>query len=185
MRITLLAKRYAKALFGLSLENKVLEKVAIDMALVKTVVDENRELRLMLNSPVIETLKKNSILRKIFEGKIDDLSLKFILLIARKGRERYLPYISKAFSDIYKDYKNIVDVMLTTTYTTDKETKDSLLKVMAQITSKNIQLEEFIDEGLIGGFVFNIEDYQYDASVKTQLKKLRKEFSENLFVPNY
>lgn len=185
MRITLLAKRYAQALFDLSLENKVLETVAQDMALVNTVVNENRELKLMLNSPIIETLKKNSILRKIFEGKIDDLSLRFILLIARKGRERYLPYISEAFSDIYKDYKNIVDVMLTTTYTTDKETKNRLLKLMAQITSKNIELEEFIDKELIGGFVFNLEDYQYDASVKTQLKKLRKEFSKNHFIPKY
>lgn len=185
MRVTLLAKRYAQALFDLSLENKVLEKVAQDMVLVNTVVNESRELKLMLNNPVLDTLKKNNVLRKIFDGKIEDISLKFILLIARKGRERYIPYISKAFNDIYKDYKNIVDVVLTTTYKTDKEIKDRVLKLMTDITSKSIELEEVLDDDLIGGFVINLEDYQYDASVKTQLKRLRKEFSENLYIQKY
>lgn len=185
MRITLLAKRYAQALFDLSLENNVLEKVAEDMTLVNKVVSESRELRLMLNNPVLDTLKKNNVLRKIFEGKVEDLSLRFILLITRKGREKYIPYISKAFDDIYKDYKNIVNVMLTTTYKTDKEIKDRVLKLLTDITNKNIELDEVIDDELIGGFVINFEDYQYDASVKTQLKRLRKEFSKNLYLTNF
>ena len=185
MRVTLLAKRYAQALFDLSLENKVLEKVAQDMALVNTVISESRELKLMLNNPILDTLKKNNVLRKIFDGKIEDLSLRFILLIARKGREKYIPYISKAFNDIYKDHKNIVDVVLTTTYKTDKEIKDRVLKLMKDITSKSIELEEVLNDDLIGGFVINLEDYQYDASVKTQLKRLRKEFSKNLYIKNY
>lgn len=185
MRITLLAKRYAQALFDLSLENNVLEKVAEDMTLVNKVVSESRELRLMLNNPVLDTLKKNNVLRKIFEGKVEDLSLRFILLITRKGREKYIPYISKAFDDIYKDYKNIVNVILTTTYKTDKEIKDRVLKLLTDITNKNIELDEVIDDDLIGGFVINFEDYQYDASVKTQLKRLRKEFSKNLYLTNF
>ena len=185
MRVTLLAKRYAQALFDLSLEKKVLEKVAQDMALVNKVVAESRELRLMLNNPVLDTPKKNNVLRKIFEGKVEDLSLRFILLITRKGREKYIPYISKAFNDIYKDHKNIVNVTLTTTYTTDKEVKDSVLKLMTDITNKNIELDEVIDDELIGGFVINLEDYQYDASVKTQLKRLRKEFSKNLYLTKF
>lgn len=185
MRITLLAKRYAQALFDLSLENNVLEKVAEDMTLVNKVVSESRELRLMLNNPVLDTLKKNNVLRKIFEGKVEDLSLRFILLITRKGREKYIPYISKAFDDIYKDYKNIVNVILTTTYKTDKEIKDRVLKLLTDITNKNIELDEVIDDELIGGFVINFEDYQYDASVKTQLKRLRKEFSKNLYLTNF
>jgi len=185
MRVTLLAKRYAQALFDLALETKALEKVAQDMALVNKVVSESRELRLMLNNPVLDTPKKNNVLRKIFEGKVEDLSLRFILLITRKGREKYIPFISRAFNDIYKDHKNIVDVVLTTTYETDKEIKDSVLKLMTDITNKNIELEEVINDDLIGGFVINLDDYQYDASVKTQLKRLRKEFSKNLYLKNY
>ncbi|NOY50789.1 MAG: ATP synthase F1 subunit delta [Chlorobi bacterium] len=185
MRVTLLAKRYAQALFDLALETNVLEKVANDMMLVEEVVDSSKDLRLLLNNPVIDPYKKLNVLKKIFQGKIEDLSLKFLLLITRKGREKYIRYISKAFNKIYKEHKNIVDVTLTTAYKTDKAVKDSILKMLTTITDKNIDLEEVVDDGLIGGYLINLEDYQYDASVKTQLKRLRKQFSDNLYIKKY
>jgi len=185
MRVTLLAKRYARALFDLALETKKLEKVAKDMVLLEGIVRDSRELRLLLNNPVLDAHKKNKVLKKIFEGKVEELSMRFILLLTRKGREKYIPYIAKAFNDIYKDHNNIVDVTLTTAYVTDKEIKDSVLKLLKSITDKNIELEEHIDEDIIGGYLINLEDYQYDATIKTQLKRLRKEFSHNLYIKKY
>jgi len=45
----------------------------------------------------------------------------------------------------------------------------------------NIDLTEEINEDIIGGFVVNFQDYQYDASIINQLNKLKKSFSVNLF----
>ncbi|PLX05662.1 MAG: ATP synthase F1 subunit delta [Marinilabiliales bacterium] len=185
MRVTLLAKRYAQALFELALEKKILEEVSKDMILVEEVINSSKELRLLLNNPVIDAHKKTAVMEKIFKGNIEELSLKFILLIARKGREKYIPYISKAFNGIYKDYKNIVDVTFTTAYKSDKSVKDGVLKVLEKVTEKNVELQELIDEDIIGGYIFNLEDYQYDASVKTELKRMKKEFSKNLFIKKY
>lgn len=185
MRVTLLAKRYAQALFELALEGNILENVSKDMILVEEVIDENKELRLLLNNPVIDPPKKTKVLDKIFSGKLEELSLKFILLIARKGREKYIPYISKAFNSIYKEHKNIVDVTFTTAYKSDKDVKEGVLKTLEKITNKDIELQELIDDELIGGYIVNLEDYQYDASVKSQLKRMRKEFSKNLFIKKY
>jgi F-type H+-transporting ATPase subunit delta len=185
MRVTLLAKRYARALFDLALETRKLEKVAVDMVLLENTVGDIRELRLLLNNPVLDAHKKNKVLKKVFEGKIEELSMRFVLLLTRKGREKYIPYIAKAFNDIYKEHNNIVDVMLTTAYVPDKEIKDSVMNLLKGFTDKNIELEENIDEDIIGGYLLNLEDYQYDASVKTQLKRLRKEFSDNLYIKKY
>jgi F-type H+-transporting ATPase subunit delta len=185
MRVTLLAKRYAQALFDLALENNVLERTAKDMILLSTVVKENRELKLLLANPVLDSHKKINILRSIFEGKVEELSLRFFLLITRKGREKYIPFIAEAFSEIYKEHQNIVEVSFSTAYQTDEEVKNSVLKLLTKITDKNIDLTEVIDDDLIGGYLINMEDYQYDASVKSQLKRLRKEFSKNLYIKNF
>ena len=185
MRVTLLAKRYAKALFDLALETEKLEKVAGDMMLLGGIVKDSRELRLLLNNPVLDAHKKNKVLKKVFDGKVEELSMRFILLLTRKGREKYIPYIAKAFNDIYKEHNNIVDVTLTTAYVPDKEIKDSVLELLKSMTDKNIEFEENIDEDIIGGYLINLEDYQYDATVKTQLKRLRKEFSDNLYIKKY
>jgi F-type H+-transporting ATPase subunit delta len=185
MRIQLLSKRYAQALFGLALENKVLEEVNDDMLLVGSVLDENRVLRKVMANPVMDGYKKVRVLRKLFEGKIQPLTFKFLELITRKGREQYISFICKAFSEIYKEYKNIIEVQLTTAFKADEKLRKTMLAKLQSFTDKHLKVSENIDEEIIGGFKLNFEDYQYDASIKTQLKRMGKEFSKNLYVRKY
>ena len=185
MRIQLLSKRYAQAIFGLALENKILEEVKNDMLLVNSVLDENRVLRRLMANPVLDGYKKIRVLNKLFEGKVQKLSLKFLQLITRKGREQYISFICKAFIEIYKEYKNIVDVQFTTAHKIDENLRKTMLKKLQEFTEKHLEVSENIDKEIIGGFKLNFADYQYDASIKTQLKRLGKEFSKNLYVKEY
>lgn len=185
MRIQLLSKRYAQALFGLALENKVLKEVHQDLFMVGTVLNENRELRKVLANPVLDGYKKVRVLNKLFEGKVQTLTIKFLALITKKGREKYILFICKSFEEIYKEYKNIMEVQLTTAYKADAKLRDEMIKKLETFTKKHLQLSESIDEEIIGGFKLNFMDYQYDASIKTQLKRLGKEFSKNLYVKQY
>ncbi len=180
MRVNLLAKRYAQALFDLSLENKIEEKVAADMRLVGRVLAENRELRRIMANPVLQGSKKVKILNRLFGEKLSELSLRFFSLIIRKGREVYLESICLAFDDIYKDYKNVVGAELITTTKSDDKIKKLVVDKLKAITDKDIELKEIVDKGIIGGFVVRLEDYQYDASVTTQLRRLRKNYADKL-----
>ncbi len=183
MRVNLLAKRYAQAVFELAVETNNVDRIAQDMRLVYEVLDENRELRKIIDNPVIDASKKINILGKVFsgQGKISDLSIRFLRLITRKGREMYLMGICQAFDDIYLDYKNIVKAELVTAYTPDKEIRESVLAKLKTISDKDIMLNEAIDEEIIGGFIIRVEDYQLDASVIAQLKRLGKNFASNLY----
>jgi len=180
MRVNLLAKRYAQALFDLSLENKLEEKVAADMRLVGSVLEENRELRRVLANPVLHDDKKVKILNKIFESDLTELSLRFFSLLIRKRREVYLETICQAFEDIYLDFKNVVNAELTTAMGSDNKIRKEVVEKLKAITDKTIVLAENVDEEIIGGFVARLGDYQYDASVATQLRKLRKKYAEKL-----
>ncbi len=180
MRVNLLAKRYAQALFDLSLENKIEEKVAIDMRLVGRVLAENRELRRIMANPVLNGSKKVKILNRLFGEKLSELSLRFFSLIIRKGREVYLESICLAFDDIYKNYKNVVGAELLTATKSDDEIRKLVVGKLKAITDKDIELKEIVDESIIGGFVVRLGDYQYDASVTTQLRRLRKNYADKL-----
>ncbi len=180
MRVNLLAKRYAQALFDLSLENRIEEKVAADMRLVGRVLAENRELRRIMANPVLNGSKKIKILNKIFERKLNELSLRFFNLIIRKGREIYLESICLAFEDIYKDHKNVVGAELITATKSDDKIRKLIVGKLKAITDKDIELKEIVNEDIIGGFVVRLEDYQYDASVATQLRRLRKNYADKL-----
>jgi len=181
MRIKLLSKRYATAVFDLAVELNILEKVNTDLKLVGKVFSENRELRVIIANPVIDNYKKISILNSIFEGKVQELTIKFLRLITNKNREQYISPISEAFYNIYKEYKNILSVSITTAVKADAKIKDGISTKLKEATKMNIDLTEKINEDLIGGFVVNFQDYQYDASIINQLNRLKKSFSDNLF----
>ncbi len=182
MRIKILANRYAQAVFDLALEMKVLEAVEKDMRLIGKVLEENRPLRKVLANPVIDWYKKDKVLIALFRGKVNVLTEKFFRLITRKGREEYLQFICVAFDEIYKEYKNIMPITLTTAYKAEKKEKDAILEKVADVTKKILEADEKVDESLIGGFKLEFEDYQYDDSIKVQLKRLGNEFSDNLYV---
>ena len=63
------ATRYAKSLIELALERKELEKINEDVQLFKEVV-KNKDFRLLLNSPIVKTDKKQAIFDAIFGNKL-------------------------------------------------------------------------------------------------------------------
>ncbi len=182
MKSSLLAKRYAQALFDLAVEMKQLEDVAIDMLLINSVLDESRELRKVLDNPVLDDYKKVRIMDSLFGEKTQKLTLKFLHLIIKKGREGILIQTCKAFDVIYKEYMNIMPVTLTTASEINEKTKKEILDKLAQITEKKLEVTEIIDPDIIAGFKLDFEDYQYNNSVKVQLQRLAKVFSDNLYV---
>ncbi len=185
MRVKLLSKRYATAIFDLAVELNILEKVNSDLVFVKKVFAENRELRVIIANPVIDTYKKINILNDLFETRVQKLTIKFLRLITKKGREQYIPYISTSFIEIYRENKNILSVELTTALKADKEISNEIIDKLEKATKMNIDLTEKVNKDIIGGFVVNFQDYQYDASIINQLSKLKKSFSDNLFETKY
>lgn len=94
MRIKLLSKRYAKALFELAEEMKLIDKVDKDLRLVKSVFDENRQLKAVFSNPVIDAQKKINILKDLFKSHIQELTMKFLQLITKKEESNiFLLYV--------------------------------------------------------------------------------------------
>lgn len=169
-----ISKRYAKALFDFALGENKLEEVKNDIEFIANTCRDSRELQSFLKSPIIKTDKKLIILKKLFEKKISEISLMYILIITRKGRENYLELITKSFIDFYKAYKNILAVSLETAVEINEEIKKKVIKLLHEQTESKIELTDKIKEEIIGGFILSYSDYQYDASVKNQLNRLQQ-----------
>lgn len=185
MKETRVANRYAKALLELAIELNVLEKVKGDAELMSNVCKQNRDFVLMLKSPVIKEHKKLSVIKEIFIGKLDELFLRFIIVITRNHREELIPEISNQFITIYKKHKNILPANLETSVKIDAETREKIVALLHNQTNAQIELTEEVKEELIGGFIFSYEDKQYDASILKRIKNLRKEFKHNLYIKGF
>ena len=185
MDVTIISKRYAQALFDLALEMKILDRVNKDMLLVRSVTVENPEFRRLLASPIIPPGKKSQIIKGIFEKHLEKLSFRFLQLVIKKEREAYLRNIAENFTSLYKKFNNILLVELTTAQPIDDEIRREILILLKDATHKKIELKEKVEEDLIGGFVLNLDDSQYDASLRKKISRLRKDFESNLYIKGF
>jgi len=176
MSIYRVAARYAKSLIELAIETKKLEKVKADMDMFNSLCHESRPFYNFIKNPIIHNYKKLDVFKKLFENRVDELSYKFIEIITRKNREDMLPEIGKAFLHEYRIYKNIEIVDITTPVELDEGLKKDFIALSKKLAgdSKKIELQENVDENLLGGFVLRIGDKQIDDSVSSKLRDLRK-----------
>jgi len=185
MKETRIGDRYAKALFDFALEKDKVERIYEDIVSILQVCETSKEFRLFLASPIIRYDKKIAVLSDIFKSSIDIITFEYLKIITKRRRESYIQDISKQFIVLYKKYKGIVTVVIRTAVKIDDKLRNRILKVLENQTHAQIELIEEVDADLIGGFVIKMGDNQYDASLLKQIKKLRRDFDENVFIKGY
>lgn len=177
--------RYARALFELAKENKAIEEANADMALLALTCRQNRDLQVLLKSPVINAKKKISIIREIFRTKMGKIAMSFIEIIIRKRREEHLYNIAMKFGDLFREHKNIKKAVVTTISPLTDAMRKELTEVLSKQTGSSIELIEEIDPAIIGGLIVKLEGIQFDDSIRKKLQALRNEFSVNTFIREY
>ena len=180
------ASRYVKSLLGLAVEKNALEAVHNDMQLLSKICSENRAFELMLTNPIIKHDKKRDILGKLFQGKMNALTLSILDILTRKNREPLLPAIAREFHTAYNVYKGIGKASITTAIPLDAKLRGEFETIVKQLTEKKqVELTEKVDKDMIGGFVLNVGDRQIDASIKNKLKALKVNFSYNPYIKEF
>ena len=178
-----IASTYAKSLLDIAQEQGKLEEVVGDVRLFLDAIS-NRDLLLMIKSPIISADKKRSVFKAVFEGKVDNVTLMFFDLIIKKSRESALPEMGEQFLAQYKSIKNITSVSVTSATSLDEE---QMLKIKTEIVNLGwatgeIEIEEKVDPSIIGGFILEVEGKLYDASVKNKLANLKKGILDNTYI---
>ena len=174
--------RYAKSLLDLAIEKKQLKECYNDLIVVESLCADNSDFTLMLKSPIINTSKKLTIMKSLFEKKLSKITYLFIELITKKKRESLLHTISKNFIDLYKSHHKIITASVTTTIPLDKDLKEKVVSFVKSKMDMDVELIEQINQDIIGGAIIKVGDFQIDDSVKKQLKELKNSYNKNLFI---
>ena len=176
MKSTKSAIRYAKALLELSIENSNLDEVSSDMRRIVESSNETNDFKVFLSSPVIKSDKKIKVLKVLFVG-FEKLTSSFIDLITKNKREYLLVEIAEAYLYLLKKHQQIVPVSITSARKLEKETLNQILDKMKSHVEGDFEVTEEVDESLIGGFIVRMDDKKIDASVLTQLNRMKQELA--------
>lgn len=175
MSVIRIASRYAKSLLDLAKDQNVMDEVVSDMTGFAKMA-ENRDLYLLMKSPIINAGKKAEVFNALLDGKVNKLTKAFIDITLRKGREGYLPEIATEFLNQYKRMKGISSVKLVTASPISEASLNAIKAKLLEsdVTDQAVDVETSVDESLIGGFVVQIGDKLIDASVSHKLAELSK-----------
>ena len=180
------ANRYAKGLMQFALEANQTDLVYAEMNEVVKIIKGSDDLRVFLNSPILDAKTKEAILSQIFAG-FSKTSQTFISLVVRQGRENILSKIAEQYITIYDIMNNVVTAEITSAVELDQPTIDKIVAKAKEGLDTNAQVKVInkIDASLIGGFVLKVGNTQIDSSIKTKLASLKKEFLNNDYIPKY
>jgi len=165
--------RYAKAFFTLAKEKNMTTELREDARLIASICETSSDFNLMLESPVVKTSNKVKVIRSIFEGQVNEQSIKFLVLIAENKRERNIPGIFRNLEDLYRKEEGIKTAVLTSAQQLDESILVRVKEILESEFQAKIELSTQTDSEIIGGFVLRVDDNQYDASISTQLQKVR------------
>jgi len=180
-----LSDRYAKALYEFSLENNNLEAIYQDIIFIKSVFHDNRNLFVVIESPVIFPDKKMKIFSEIFKDKISEISFGFLKLLIMKKREPALLQICDEFIKFYYKHHNIKIAWITTAQELEESLVLKIKKILEEQAHATIEIQLKIDPAIVGGFIVKIDDFVVDASILSKINQLKREFSYNIYQSEY
>jgi F-type H+-transporting ATPase subunit delta len=177
------AARYAKSLYTLTQTQGNTDAVLADMVLYYNTLKENRNLALTIKSPIIPGSKKQNILDGVFGKNFQQITLGFVRLVVAKGREKYLSDIAKAYIQEDKKQKGIRDCEIISAIPLSEDLRKSLTLEAEKLAGGKVDITEKVDSSIIGGYILKVQDLQWDASVKTNLSKIREQILDFSYVP--
>lgn len=177
------AIRYAKAILNLAKDSKEEKAVNDDMSLISTTIADNDEFEVMLRSPIVKSSDKIKVLNALFDGKVNNITLGLFHLLQDNKRIAMLHSIAKQYVIIYSFDKHMQVAKVTTAVPLTKEIEVKILEKIVSLTGKKANLENVINESIIGGFILRVGDVQYDASISNYLNELKKEFDNSHYIP--
>ncbi len=171
--------RYSKALFLSARERGIVNKVREDMVLLLEIslIEEVRDL---ITSPVIQNSIKRDALKEIFKNSVEDITLNLILLTVANNRESFLPGIARSLIDRADKFNGVTKATLTTAVAISDTVKQRIISLIEKSLNTTVDLAEKQDPGITGGFMLKVEDTFVDGSVKSQLRKIKKQITEEL-----
>ena len=127
---------------------------------------------------VVSAFDKKKLLQTALGNRMSHELSRFLTLLNRNGRMELVPDILRDFVDMYHRSIGIRKAHLTTVSEPSERLLQRLKALVKQKTGDDVIIEVDVDPSLVGGFVFDIDDYLLDASVKRQLDLIREQFIE-------
>lgn len=174
-QISLSAKNYSKALVEMVRDNVIsFEDLSKDLATVSEILETSQDLRLTLENPTVSEEVKSQIIEEVFKNEVHPQVVSFLKVLIDKNRFSEFSQIKADYEIKLDDVNKIQAVEITSAVELSEDYRERILQKLGEKLQKNIRPNWKVDENIIAGLIYRINDNVIDTSIKSKLDKLNK-----------
>lgn len=142
-----------------------------DTDLTKGVFESCEDVKETLANPLVTREEKNNIIKRLFPQSIQ----KFLMNAVKDGAVGDIEEILEEYTDVLLDQQgSIRAVVRYVTPLTDTQQADLKQFIMEKFVKEDVDIEYRQDPDILGGFILNAGDVEYDRSYRTSLRQIRE-----------
>ena len=164
--------RYANALLSIASDEKRVDYYRDEIKAIRKAFLENEEIIHLLGSAFIEFEEKEKIIDNIYNE--NDNIKNFIKIVVKNRRS---DCIIKIFNEFIKSCNELINIKDGIVYSVRPLSEEEIVKIEESIGKRldcQVELENVIDERLIGGVKVIVEDKIFDGSIKNKVERLKE-----------
>jgi F-type H+-transporting ATPase subunit delta len=173
-RRTTSARRFAEAAFELADASKSHDAWARDLELAARLLGDERVSR-VLDNPSVPLREREDLVGRLVDRRVAKPVANLARLLVRRGRTGLLPAISVEFHRLLNEERGVVQALVTSAKPLDRDDRDAVREKVEAMTGEKVELQDEVDESLIGGLTVRIGDRLLDASIRGRLERLRQQ----------
>lgn len=175
MRVSKIAKRYAKALLDIGKEDGNYQQYGKELKEFAELCRKNEEFFNVLSNPIFSVEERMKVLDSVLQKTgFSEVVNNFLRVLLERKRMNRILEICEYYSALLDEFLGVAKAKIITARPIKKKTLDRLVKALEKFTSKKIEAETEIDESIIGGVVVRIGNLILDGSITAQLEGLKE-----------
>jgi F-type H+-transporting ATPase subunit delta len=173
---TSIARRYARALFELAVEEGRFEEVGAELARVASALESDPDLMVALRNPVTSREEKLHLAEAISAAlKLSPLVANGLRLLAERSRLADLPLLERVYRELADAKAGRLRARVISAVPLSEESARSIARLLSGTGVRNVVVERSVDPSILGGVVAQVGSKVYDGSLRTQLGELGRQ----------
>lgn len=174
MSQSVVAERYATAIFDLAQQHGQTASIQEELTELKKAFRDNKGLSELLSSPKLSTAKKKDIMKTIFNG-VNPIVMNTLFVMLDAKRMDEVQNVFAQFHALANDAAGVAEAKVYSTRPlTEVETNSISATFGRKVGKQSLRIENIIDPSLIGGIRLQIGNQIYDSSLSAKLNKLER-----------
>ena len=174
-----LSRRYAQALLAFATEAGTDRRVYDEAGWLSHALMHTPTLRHAMENPRVSLAGKQALLAGLTDdGTLSGTMQRFVQLVTDKHREHHLLFMLRTYTDLYRTEHHIRLGQVTTAVPLSPDMAGRLKQALERITGDVAVVENHVDAGIEGGFILQVDNVRLDASVRGQMQRIRKQFTD-------